>query len=93
MRSEEEKARLRREWIAAGLLLALGALLRLCALGALPYGLNQDEASIGYDAWTLLRYGIDRNGYRYPVYPITWAGAAVCFIILFAVLMRKKIRQ
>ena len=54
MRSEKEKTRLRREWIAAGLLLALGALLRLCALGALPYGLNQDEASAGYEAFALL---------------------------------------
>ena len=54
MRSEEERSGLRREWAAAALLLALGALLRLWALGGLPYGLNQDEASAGYETFALL---------------------------------------
>ena len=27
------------------------------------------------------------------VYPITWAGAAVCFIALFSLLITRKIRQ
>lgn len=91
MKSEEEKAKLRREWIAAGLLLALGVLLRLCALGALPYGLNQDEASAGYEAFALLRAGIDRCGKRWPVLFIAWGSGqnvlmsylALPFVALF----------
>lgn len=35
-------------------------------------GLNQDEASIGYDAYSLLKYGIDRNGISLPVHLIAW---------------------
>ena len=54
------------------LLLLLGAMLRLLWLGEIPGGLNQDEASIGYDAWALLHYGIDRNGVSWPVNFIAW---------------------
>jgi len=54
------------------LLLLVGALLRLLWLGDIPGGLNQDEASIGYDAWALLHYGIDRNGLSWPVNLIAW---------------------
>ena len=71
MESELEKNR-RREWIAAALLLALGAALRLLALGALPLGLNQDEASAGYETFALLTSGIDRCGKSWPVLFISW---------------------
>lgn len=52
--------------------LALAAFVRLFQLDAIPSGMHQDEASIGYDAWALWTYGIDRNGYVLPVYPMTW---------------------
>ena len=54
------------------LIMVVGAVLRLYRLGEIPLGLQQDEASIGYDAYTLATYGIDRNGYHWPIYPITW---------------------
>ncbi|MDC7293748.1 MULTISPECIES: ArnT family glycosyltransferase [unclassified Butyrivibrio] len=57
--------------LLAGIIL-IAAFLRLYKLTAIPAGLQQDEASIGYEAYALARYGIDRNGYSYPVYPITW---------------------
>ncbi|RKM61108.1 hypothetical protein D6855_04200 [Butyrivibrio sp. CB08] len=61
---------------AAGFLFALimlvAAILRLYKLGEVPLGLQQDEASIGYEAYILAKFGIDRNGYHFPVYPITW---------------------
>lgn len=63
---------LRRELLLAALLLSLGALLRLIGLGRFPPGLNQDEASIGVDAWSLLNYGIDRNGAQWPVLLKSW---------------------
>ena len=54
------------------LIMAVAAVVRLYKLGEIPYGLQQDEASIGYDAYTLATFGIDRNGYHWPIYPITW---------------------
>ena len=72
MLSDTEKTALRREWAAAGLLLLLGAVLRLAALGSLPMGLNQDEASAGYEAFALLTSGMDRCGQSWPVLFIAW---------------------
>ena len=54
------------------LLLALGFFLRFYRLATLPEGLHQDEASNSYEAFAIANYGIDRNGYPYPVYPITF---------------------
>lgn len=73
------------------LLLIVGALLRLLWLGEIPGGLNQDEASIGYDAWALLHSGIDRNGISWPVNFIAWGSGqnvlygylSIPFIALF----------
>lgn len=59
-------------WIMAGGLLLAGFVLRLLFLEKLPYGLNQDEASAGYDAWALLHSGIDRNGKSWPVLFLSW---------------------
>ncbi len=87
----ELKQRERTEWIAAALLLLLGAVLRLAALDALPFGLNQDEASAGYEAFALLSAGIDRCGKSWPVLFISWGSGqnvlmsylAIPFIALF----------
>ncbi|HIZ83070.1 MAG TPA: glycosyltransferase family 39 protein [Firmicutes bacterium] len=54
------------------LIFAVGCALRLILFSQLPGGLNQDEASIGYDAWSILHYGMDRNGIRLPVHLIAW---------------------
>lgn len=53
-------------------ILAVGIFVRFFHLGVIPPGLNQDEASIGYDAWALLRYGIDRNGFHNPIHLVSW---------------------
>ena len=45
----------------------LGTLVRVFAFGSVPPGLNVDEASPGYDAYSLLQYGIDRNGFHNPL--------------------------
>ena len=72
--------------------IAAGILLRFYKLGVIPYGLNNDEASIGYDAWALATYGIDRNGYPWPVYPITWgSGGGGPMVVYLAVLTEKLI--
>ncbi len=53
-------------------LLLVGILVRTYHFGAIPPGLNQDEASTGYDAWAVLKYGIDRNGFHFPVMFVAW---------------------
>lgn len=60
------------ERAVAAALLALGFALRLVCLASLPCGLNQDEASAGYDAWALLNYGVDRCGNAWPVLLEAW---------------------
>ena len=66
------KTLLRRETALGVLLLLIGLLLRALCLGSFPPGLNQDEASIGFDAWSLLRWGMDRNGDVWPVLFVSW---------------------
>lgn len=66
------RALLGREACLAAALLLAGALLRFLCLGSFPPGLNQDEASIGFDAWSLLRWGMDRNGDAWPVLFVSW---------------------
>jgi 4-amino-4-deoxy-L-arabinose transferase-like glycosyltransferase len=62
---------LRRHWLLL-CILALGAAIRLYAFGSNPPGLHQDEAATSYDAFALLRYGIDRTGFHNPVMFVSW---------------------
>ncbi len=78
-------------WSISGLLLLLGCLLRLWNLIGLPYGLQQDEASIGYEAFCLANYGIDRNGYHWPVYPITWGSGGGSPLMIYLNVITTKI--
>lgn len=51
---------------------ALGIFFRVHRFGEIPFGLNQDEASTGYDAYALFKYGVDRNGFHNPVVLVSW---------------------
>jgi hypothetical protein len=53
-------------------ILGIGILVRVWQFGAIPPGLNKDEASIGVDAMSLLRYHVDRNGMSFPIHFISW---------------------
>ncbi len=53
-------------------LFVLGCFVRLFGIGSMVSGVNQDEASIGYDAWAIANYGMDRNLTRLPAYLIAW---------------------
>lgn len=53
-------------------LLSLGLIFRLLDFGDIPEGLHQDEVSIGYETYSLLKTGKDRWGLDYPVYFISW---------------------
>ena len=42
-------------------------------------GLNSDEASVGYEAFSLINNGVDRNGIRWPLYMIAWGSGQSAF--------------
>ncbi len=54
------------------LIFAVGCFARVWQFGYVPPGLNQDEASDGVDAMSLVRYGTDRTGVSYPTRFISW---------------------
>ena len=76
---------------ASVLLLVFGAFLRMWNLTGLPDGLQQDEASIGYEAFCLAGYGIDRNGYHWPVYPITWGSGGGSPVMIYLNVLTTKL--
>lgn len=53
-------------------LLFLGIILRFLHFGNIPTGLHGDEASIGYEAFSLLETGADRWGFKFPTYFLSW---------------------
>lgn len=54
------------------LFIAIGIGARVWQFGAVPADINVDEAYAGYEAYSLLHYGMDSHGYRFPVYLTTW---------------------
>jgi len=49
------------------LIFLLGISVRVWQFGAIPAGLNVDEASSAVDSYYVLHYGMDRNGVSYPI--------------------------
>ena len=54
------------------LILTIGILIRILGITDMPNALNCDEASAGYEAFSLLNYGIDRNGNHNPSFLVAW---------------------
>ena len=56
------------------LVFATGIAFRLVSLGFAPGmgAINQDEAFAGYEAYSLLKFGVDSHGFAFPVYFISW---------------------
>ncbi len=50
------------------LIFSLAFILRFYKLGSIPRGLQQDETSIGYNAYSILKTGKDEYGISYPLY-------------------------
>ncbi|MBR5156941.1 MAG: glycosyltransferase family 39 protein [Clostridia bacterium] len=67
----------------AVLILIIGILVRISFFWVTPDGLNQDEASLAYDAYADLTYGQDRNGDHNPVYSVAWGSGHSSFYITF----------
>jgi len=62
---------LREHWLLLTIF-TVGIVLRTWRFGEIPGGLNQDEASTAYDAWSVLHYGVDRMGVWLPLMYISW---------------------
>lgn len=56
------------------LILIIGMLIRIVGIADMPNALNCDEASAGYEAFSILNYGIDRNGNFMPSFLVSWGG-------------------
>lgn len=50
----------------------IGIFARVWQFGLIPADINQDEAFAGYEAYSLLHYGMDSSGYHFPVYLTAW---------------------
>ena len=70
MKAELEATRLhRRLWAGAfAVVVVLVVARNLIDLSASPPGLYVDEASIGYNAWTIAHYGVDEHGIHLPLF-------------------------
>ncbi|MEG1781903.1 MAG: glycosyltransferase family 39 protein [Oscillospiraceae bacterium] len=53
-------------------IILMGVIIRVIKFGSTPCGFNQDEAFAGYEAFSLLNYGIDSAGYHNPCYFVSW---------------------
>ena len=54
------------------LMLIIGILVRTIGIDQKPNALMVDEASAGYEAFSILNYGMDRNGNTLPVFLVAW---------------------
>lgn len=59
-------------YITIYLILFVGIMVRIVGISNFPNALNVDEASSGYEAFSILNYGIDRNGNSMPVFLEAW---------------------
>ncbi len=59
----------RRIWVGAFAVVALLLVIRsIVDLSGSPPGLYVDEASIGYNAWTIAHFGVDEHGMHFPLF-------------------------
>jgi hypothetical protein len=76
--------RLRTDRAVFLVILVIGILVRVIARQSVPNGFNQDEASLGYDAYSILNYGIDRHSIAYPAFLIGWGSGMNALSAYFA---------
>lgn len=73
--------------ILTAVITAAAVALRFYRLAVLPPGMQQDEASIGYEAWSLLHYGVDRYLHPLPVYPITYGSGGGSPLMIYLTML------
>lgn len=55
-------------WIILGIILVFSLFLRVYNLSSVPLGFHIDEASLGYNGYSLLLTGKDENNHKLPLY-------------------------
>lgn len=73
--AERDRLKLQRKTLLLLLVIAvilLGSVARVYRLTSVPSGLHRDEMSEMYEAYSLLKTGADRWGWRLPVYFLSW---------------------
>ena len=65
---------IRNHWPKLVILTVLFLTMHLWQLNEIPYDMVTDEVSMGYDAWSLATYGVDRNLDSWPVYLKNYGG-------------------
>lgn len=64
-------------------ILIVGTLIRVYGIDKMPNALNVDEASSGYDAFSIMKYGVDRNGNSCPVVLYAWgSGQSILYSLI-----------
>jgi len=68
MLGDDRPVRRNQLWAAAFVIVAAGIVAtHIVGLATAPLGLYNDEASIGYNAWTIAHYGTDQYGTHWPL--------------------------
>ncbi len=75
--------------IIFGGIVGLFFLTRLCLLDSIPFGIHIDEASVGYNAFSIAKYGVDRYLNSYPLYFLNFSnGQSAMYTYLLAILIK-----
>lgn len=69
--------------------LAIGFIVRIVGIADFPNALNVDELSTGYDAYSVINFGVDRNGDFLPLYFEAWgSGQSAMYAYLIMPFMK-----
>lgn len=83
--------KIKKQTILVAIIILIGVLARTISISSIPNGLNADEASSGYEGYSILKNGIDRNGKSIPVFLESWGSGqnalytylTIPFILIF----------
>ena len=73
------------EILAVSIVTLVACSLRLICLSTIPNGMMSDEWSMLYETWSLANYGVDRNGYSWPVYLVSWGSGQNALLIYLTI--------
>lgn len=54
------------------IILEFGTCIRILGIDIIPNALNVDEANSGYEAFSIMKYGVDRKGNSFPIFLYAW---------------------
>lgn len=83
--TKKEKIKVKKENIVFGSTIVIGILLRILFLDKFPAGLNCDEASVSYNAFSILNTLSDRYGNFLPVYTPAFGGGQSVLLVYLSI--------